>query len=352
MDLKRKDFQFPEIIRFDEETLTNTYGKLIAEPLERGYGTTLGNALRRVLLSSLEGAAVTAIRIPGALHEFSTIKGVKEDVVDIILNIKKLRFKVYSDGVKIATIKAKGPKTVTGHDIHGDASFEVLNPDQLIATLDKDSSFEVEMHIKKGRGYVPAELNKEEDLPVDMIAVDSTFTPIKKVNFIVEKARVGRATDYDRLIMEIWTDGSITPEKAVSRAATIIIEHLNLFLLDEDEEQPMISPQPEPEVSVTTQQNENPVFNHNLLKSVDELELSVRSYNCLKNANIKTIADLVQKTEQEMLRTKNFGRKSLNEIKEILHGMGLRLGMRVDLDALNRQIVSQMGGTDKDAAQG
>lgn len=352
MDLKRKDFQFPEIIRFDEETLTNTYGKLIAEPLERGYGTTLGNALRRVLLSSLEGAAVTAIRIPGALHEFSTIKGVKEDVVDIILNIKKLRFKVYSDGVKIATIKAKGPKTVTGHDIQGDASFEVLNPDQLIATLDKDSSFEVEMHIKKGRGYVPAELNKEEDLPVDMIAVDSTFTPIKKVNFIVEKARVGRATDYDRLIMEIWTDGSITPEKAVSRAATIIIEHLNLFLLDEDEEQPMISPQPEPEVSVTTQQNENPVFNHNLLKSVDELELSVRSYNCLKNANIKTIADLVQKTEQEMLRTKNFGRKSLNEIKEILHGMGLRLGMRVDLDALNRQIVSQVGGTDKDAAQG
>lgn len=352
MDLKRKDFQFPEIIRFDEETLTNTYGKLIAEPLERGYGTTLGNALRRVLLSSLEGAAVTAIRIPGALHEFSTIKGIKEDVVDIILNIKKLRFKVYSDGVKIATIKAKGPKTVTGHDIQGDASFEVLNPDQLIATLDRDSSFEVEMHIKKGRGYVPAELNKEEDLPVDMIAVDSTFTPIKKVNFIVEKARVGRATDYDRLIMEIWTDGSITPEKAVSRAAAIIIEHLNLFLLDEDEEQPMISPQPEPEISVTTQQNENPVFNHNLLKSVDELELSVRSYNCLKNANIKTIADLVQKTEQEMLRTKNFGRKSLNEIKEILHGMGLRLGMRVDLDALNRQVVSQMGGTDKDAAQG
>ncbi len=352
MDLKRMDFQFPEIIRFDEETLTNTYGKLIAEPLERGYGTTLGNALRRVLLSSLEGAAVTAIRIPGALHEFSTIKGVKEDVVDIILNIKKLRFKVYSDGVKSATIKAKGPKTVTGHDIQGDASFEVLNPDQLIATLDKDSSFEVEMRIKKGRGYVPAELNKEEDLPVDMIAVDSTFTPIKKVNFIVEKARVGRATDYDRLIMEIWTDGSITPEKAVSRAAAIIIEHLNLFLLDEDEEQPVIFPQPESEVSATIQQSENPIFNHNLLKSVDELELSVRSYNCLKNANIKTIADLVQKTEQEMLRTKNFGRKSLNEIKEILHGMGLRLGMRVDLDALNRQVVSQTGGIDKDASQG
>lgn len=350
MDLKRIDFQFPEIIRFDDETLTNTYGKLIAEPLERGYGTTLGNALRRVLLSSLEGAAVTAVRIPGALHEFSTIKGVKEDVVDIILNIKKLRFKVYSEGVKVATIKAKGPKIVTGHDIEGDASFEVLNPDQLIATLDKDSSFEIEMHIKKGRGYVPAEFNKEEDLPLDMIAVDSIFTPIKKVNFIVEKARVGRATDYDKLIMEIWTDGSITPEKAVSRAASIIIEHLNFFLLDEDEEQPVIPPQPEPEVSVT-QQNENPLFNSNLLKSVDELELSVRSYNCLKNANIKTIADLVQKTEQEMLRTKNFGRKSLNEIKEILHGMGLRLGMRVDLDALNEEIVSQSGGSGTDASQ-
>ncbi len=350
MDLKRIDFQFPEIIRFDDETLTNTYGKLIAEPLERGYGTTLGNALRRVLLSSLEGAAVTAVRIPGALHEFSTIKGVKEDVVDIILNIKKLRFKVYSEGVKVATIKAKGPRIVTGHDIEGDASFEVLTPDQLIATLDKDSSFEIEMHIKKGRGYVPAEFNKEEDLPLDMIAVDSIFTPIKKVNFIVQKARVGRATDYDRLIMEIWTDGSITPEKAVSRAASIIIEHLNLFLLDEEEEQPIIPSQPEPEVPVT-QQNENPLFNSNLLKSVDELELSVRSYNCLKNANIKTIADLVQKTEQEMLRTKNFGRKSLNEIKEILHSMGLRLGMRVDLDALNKEIVSQIGGRGTDASQ-
>ena len=349
MDLKKIGFQLPDAIRFDEETLTDTYGKLIAEPLERGFGTTIGNAIRRVLLSSIEGAAVTAVKIPGALHEFSTIKGIKEDVVDIILNIKKLRFKLYSNGKKVAAIKVKGPKSVTGEHIQDDASFEVLNPEQVIATLDKDSTFEAEMYIKKGKGYVPAELNKEEDLPVNMIAVDSVFTPIKKVNFTVEKARVGRATDYDRLIMEIWTDGSITPEKAVSQAASIIIEHMNLFVLEEEElGKEIISAE---HGDAGHAMNEEPVFNSNLLKSVEELELSVRSYNCLKNANIKTIADLVQKTEQEMLRTKNFGRKSLNEIKEILHGMGLRLGMRVDLEALNKEAVFQSGGIEQDATQ-
>jgi DNA-directed RNA polymerase subunit alpha len=350
MDLRKIGFQLPDSIRFDEETLTNFYGKLIAEPLERGFGTTVGNALRRVLLSSIEGAAVTAIKIPGVLHEFSTITGIKEDVVDIILNIKKLRFKLYSNGKKVATIKVNGPKNITGSEIHSDASFEVLNPEQIIATLDKDAAFEAEMYIKKGKGYVPAELNKEEDLPVGMIAVDSVFTPIKKVNFTVEKARVGRATDYDRLVMEIWTDGSITPEKAVSQAASIIIEHMELFKLEEEEEE-------EERTSVEKTDlvhsiSENPVFNSNLLKSVEDLELSVRSYNCLKNANIKTIADLVQKTEQEMLRTKNFGRKSLNEIKEILNGMGLRLGMRVDLDTLNKEVALQSGGIEKDATQG
>lgn len=348
MDLKKIGFQLPDTIRFDEETLTDTYGKLIAEPLERGFGTTLGNALRRILLSSIEGAAVTAVKIPGALHEFSTIKGVKEDVVDIILNIKKLRFKLYSNGKKVATIKVKGPKSVTGEDIQSDASFDILNPEQVIATLDKDSTFEVEMYIKKGKGYVPAELNKEEDLPVNMIAVDSVFTPLRKVNFTVEKTRVGRATDYDRLIMEILTDGSITPEKAISQAASILIEHLNLFVLEEEFEEESVSID---QSSLMHLSNEEPVFNSNLLKSVEELELSVRSYNCLKNANIKTIADLVQKTEQEMLRTKNFGRKSLNEIKEILHVMGLRLGMRVDLDALNREAVLQSGGIEQDATQ-
>jgi DNA-directed RNA polymerase subunit alpha len=348
MDLKKIGFQLPDSVKFDEETLTDTYGKLVAEPLERSFGTTIGNALRRVLLSSIEGAAITAVKIPSALHEFSTIKGVKEDVVDVVLNIKKLRFKLYSNGKKVAAIKVKGPGSVTGGDIHGDASFEVLNPEQVIATLDKSSTFEAEMYIKKGKGYVPAEFNKEEDLPVNMIAVDSVFTPIKRVNFTVEKARVGRATDYDRLIMEIWTDGSITPEKAVSQAASILIEHMNLFVLEEEHEEENISAE---QSDLTHSMNEEPVFNNNLLKSVEELELSVRSYNCLKNANIKTIADLVQKTEQEMLRTKNFGRKSLNEIKEILHGMGLRLGMRVDLDALNREAVLQSGGVEQDATQ-
>jgi DNA-directed RNA polymerase subunit alpha len=350
MDLKKIGFQLPETIHFDEETLTDTYGKLIAEPLERGFGTTLGNALRRVLLSSIEGAAVTAVKIPGALHEFSTIKGVKEDVVDIILNIKQLRFKLYSNGKKVIGIKGKGPKQVTGEDIQSDASVEILNPEQVIATLDKDAVFEAEMYIKKGKGYAPAELNKEEDLPINMIPVDSVFTPIRRVNFTVEKARVGRATDYDRLIMEIWTDGGITPEKAISQAAAIVIEHLNFFVLEEEEGEEEFPPAAQGDAGHLM--NDEPIFNSNLLKSVEELELSVRSYNCLKNANIKTIADLVQKTEQEMLRTKNFGRKSLNEIKEILTTMGLRLGMRVDLDALNRELVLQTGGREQDATQG
>ena len=346
MDLRKIGFHLPDAIKFDEETLSDVYGKLIAEPLERGFGTTLGNALRRVLLSSIEGAAVIAVKIPGALHEFSTIKGVKEDVIDIILNIKKLRFKLYVNGNRTATLKVNGPKNVTGGDIKGDASFEVLNPEQVIATLDKDAAFEVEMYIRRGKGYMPAELHKEEGLPIDMIAVDSVFSPIKKVNFTIEQARVGRATDYDRLVMEIWTDGSITPEKAISQAASIIIEHIELFLLEEDEEEESI---PAEDQDAFHTVSEDPVFNKNLLKSVEDLELSVRSYNCLKNANIKTIADLVQKTEQEMLRTKNFGRKSLNEIKEILHGMGLRFGMRVDMDALHKDAALQSEGIDKHA---
>ena len=350
MDLKKKGFQLPDKIRFDEETLTDTYGKLIAEPLDRGFGTTIGNALRRVLLSSIEGAAVTAMKIQGALHEFAKIDGIKEDMIDIILNVKKLRFKLYASGEKVATIKLKGPKIVTGADMEGGASFELLNPEQVIATLEKGALFEAEMHINKGKGYVPSELNKEEELPVGVIAVDSIFSPVKKVNFNVEKARVGRATDYDRLVMEIWTDGSITPENALSQAASIIIEHLDLFLLEEEEKQEEEFSSPEEGAEVESL-SENPVFNTNLLKSVDELELSVRANNCLKNANIKTIADLVQKTEHEMLKTKNFGRKSLNEIKDILHSMGLRLGMRIDMNALNREMASRSEGMVQDATQ-
>jgi len=350
MDLKKKGFQLPDKIRFDEETLTDTYGKLIAEPLDRGFGTTIGNALRRVLLSSIEGAAITAMKIQGALHEFAKIDGIKEDMIDIILNVKKLRFKLYASGEKVATIKLKGPKIVTGADMEGGASFELLNPEQVIATLEKGALFEAEMHINKGKGYVPSELNKEEELPVGVIAVDSIFSPVKKVNFTVEKARVGRATDYDRLVMEIWTDGSITPENALSQAASIIIEHLDLFLLEEEEKQEEEFSSPEEGAEVESL-SENPVFNTNLLKSVDELELSVRANNCLKNANIKTIADLVQKTEHEMLKTKNFGRKSLNEIKDILHSMELRLGMRIDMNALNREMASRSEGIVQDATQ-
>lgn len=330
MDLVKKGFQLPKKINFDEETLTDSYGRLVVDPLERGFGTTIGNSLRRVLLSSIEGAAVTAVRIPGVLHEFSSIKGVKEDVVDIILNIKKLRFKVYGDGRKTATVKVKGPKVVTGADIETDPSVEVLNREHHIATVDNGVTLEIEMYVKKGKGYVSAEINKEEGLPIDVLAIDSVFSPIKKVNFWVEKTRVGRATDYDRLIMEVWTDGSIIPEKAVSEAASILMDHLDLLIFVEEEETK------EETTGSMIATASNPSLNENLLKSIDELELSVRAYNCLKNANIKTIGDLVQKTEYEMLRTKNFGRKSLNEIKEILVEMGLNFGMRIDMDELVR----------------
>lgn len=333
MNLKKKGFQIPDKIRFEEETLTDTYGKLIAEPFERGFGTTIGNSLRRVLLSSIEGAAVTAVKIAGALHEFTHIQGIKEDVTDIILNIKKLRFKMYTDGTKVATVKVAGPAEVKGSDIHVDSGVEVLTTDLPIATVDKGATFEAEMYIKKGKGYVPAEVNKEQGLPIGMIAVDSIFSPIKKVSFNVERARVGRATDYDRLVMEIWTDGSITPKRAVSQAASILIDYMDLFIFEEAEEE-----EREESMMVASSSGLNPsTINENLLKSVDELELSVRAFNCLKSANIKTIAELVQKTEHEMLRTKNFGRKSLNEIKEILHSMGLHLGMKIDPELLKQQ---------------
>lgn len=333
MNLRKKGFQLPDKIRFEEETLTDTYGKLIAEPLERGFGTTLGNSLRRIMLSSIEGAAVTAIKIEGALHEFTYIQGIKEDITDIILNIKKLRFKMYSDGLKIARIKVTGPADVKGADIQVDSGVEVLSTDLPIATVDKGATFEAEMYIRKGKGYVPAEMNKEQDLPVGMIAVDSIFSPIKKVSFHVERARVGRATDYDRLVMEIWTDGSISPKRAISQAASILIDFADLFIFEDAEERGS-----EEAMMVAAGTGINPSsINENLLKSVDELELSVRAFNCLKSANIKTIAELVQKTDHEMLRTKNFGRKSLNEIKEILHSMGLHLGMRIDPEFLKQQ---------------
>ena len=346
MNLRKKGFQLPDKIRFDEETLSSTYGKLIVEPLERGFGTTMGNSLRRVLLSSLEGAAITAVKMSGALHEFSTINGVKEDVLNVILNLKKLRLKFHGEGDKIGTFNVKGPGMVTGADLQVDSSIEVLNPELPLATLDKGAHFEAEVYIRKGKGYISSELNKE-DLPVGMIAVDAVFTPLRKVNFWVEKTRVGRETDYDRLIMEIWTDGSVTPERAVSQAASIIIEHMDLFVFEEEDED---IPVPEEAGGVHSEGKDlAAASNDNLFKNVDELELSVRSFNCLKNANIKTIIELVQKTEPEMLKTKNFGRKSLNEIKEILGRMGLHLGMKIDLDNLNREAI-QTGGIKQNAS--
>jgi DNA-directed RNA polymerase subunit alpha len=330
MNLKKKGFQLPEKIRFDEETLTDTYGKVVVEPLERGYGTTIGNSLRRVLISSLDGAAITAVKISGALHEFSSMNGVKEDVIDIILNLKKLRFKFHGEGTKIAAFNVKGPAQVTGAELQCDSTIEVLNPQQAVATIDKDAEFIAEVHIRKGKGYLSSEYSKE-DLPVGMIAVDAAFAPVLRVNYAVEKTRVGRATDFDRLILETWTDGSITPEKALSQAASILIEHMDLFVADEEYYE--ISTEA---AAAIVEGAASASSNPNLFKTVDELELSVRSYNCLKNADIKTIAELVQKTEPEMLKTKNFGRKSLNEIKEILGRMGLHLGMKIDLDAANK----------------
>ncbi len=357
MDLSNKGFQLPESVVFDSDSLTNTYGKYSAEPFERGFGTTLGNSIRRVMLASLKGAAVTSIRIPGILHEFTSMTGVEEDIVDVVLNVKQLSVKLLSGTSKIVTVNVKGPAVVTGKDI-SDAQVEVLNPDQHIATLEKDVDFTIDLMISSGKGYITAELNKDEDQTVDTIAIDSIFSPINKVNFWVENARVGRSTDYDKLIMEIWTDGTVTPQDALNESVGILMGHLAVFSpdsekniveesdmqlddnMDEHIESPMEhSLEGNPMHSIMDDFEDEPMeINDNLLKNVEELELSVRSYNCLKNANIRTLADLVQRTEQEMLRTKNFGRKSLNEIKEIIVGMGLQFNMRVDPDELEKLI--------------
>jgi len=317
---KFKGLQKPKRLECELETLTSTYGKFYAEPFERGFGLTIGNALRRILLSSIEGAAVTTIRITGALHEFSTIPGVKDDVTDIILNIKGLRVKLHVDHPKTLYLKASSEGEVRASHINPDPDVEILNPDLYIAALDKDGKLEVEMEVRHGRGYVQAERNKKEGQPVDMIAVASIFSPIRKVNFLVEDTRVGQVTDYNKLILEVWTDGSVLPQDAVAYAAKILKDHLSIFINFEEE--------PEGEGAAVDEEKER-LLEH-LNRSVDELELSVRSANCLKNSSIRYIYELVQKTEAEMLKTKNFGRKSLNEIKEILAGMGLALGMKLD----------------------
>lgn len=301
--------------------MTDRYGRFSAQPFERGFGTTIGNSLRRALLSSIEGAAITAVRIEGVLHEFSSIPGVVEDATDIILNLKQIPFKLHTGEAKTVRVSRSEPGEVKSGDIELDEDVEVLDPNVHIATVSEGGSLNIEMRIKRGRGYISADRNFDDDLPVGYIPVDSVHSPITKVNFHVEAARLGQDTDYDKLLLEVWTNGSVTPEFAIGLAAKLIKDHMAIFINFEEE----IHEQPEP-----VAQKSIPAYNEHLDKSVDELELSVRSYNCLKNSDIRTIRDLVQKTEPEMLKTKNFGRKSLNEIKDILTSMGLGLGMKFD----------------------
>ncbi len=317
-----KDLIRPKRLEVEKETLTPFYGKFTAEPFERGFGITIGNSLRRILLSSLQGAAITSVKIDGVLHEFSTIPGAKEDITEIVLNLKEVRLKLHTEGPKTIRVKAEGPKVLKAGDILTGDAVEILNPDHYLATLSRDGKLSMEMVVKMGRGYVSAERNKEETQPIGTIPMDAIFSPIKKVNYTVTNARVGQITDYDKLNLEVWTDGSLNPEEALAHAAKILKDQLFIFITFEEEE--------EAEMSYPEDEEEKETFNENLLRSVDELELSVRSANCLKHANIKLIGDLVQKTEAEILATKNFGRKSLNEIKEILAEMGLSLGMKLD----------------------
>ena len=316
-----KDFQIPLRVEAENDTLSPTYTKFTAEAFERGFGTTVGHSLRRVLLSYLSGAAVATVRIEGVLHEFSTIPGITEDVTSIILNIKGLRLKLHTEKPKTIRVRKKGPGEAKASDIIHDADVTILNPDLHIATLDKEATLDMELMVRTGRGYVPAERNKEEGLPIGVIPIDSMFSPVTRANFHVENARVGRMTDYDKLTLEVWTDGSVTPRDAISSAAVILREHLDIFIRPEELGE---------RKAEIWKEEERGEINKHLFRSVNELELSVRAANCLKNANIKTIADLVQKTEMEMLRTKNFGKKSLNEIKEILAEMGLSLGTKLD----------------------
>jgi len=323
-----KGFQRPKRLEFERETLTERFGRFYAQPFERGFGTTVGNALRRVLLSSIDGAAVTAVKIDGVLHEFSPIPGVVEDATDIILNLKQIPLKMHVDATKTLYLRVDKSGEVKARDIEADGDIEILEPDAHIATVAEGGKLHMEMRVKRGRGYVAADKNFDEDLGIGWIPIDSVHSPIKKVNYLVEAARIGQATDYDKLTIDVWTNGSVTPRDAVSLSAKLIRDHLNIFINLEDAG--------DLQQDLSSEPGARPL-NENLDKSVEELELSVRSYNCLKNANIRTIRELVQKTEGEMLKTKNFGRKSLNEIKEILSGMGLSLGMRLDQPAAQSQ---------------
>ena len=315
-----KGFQKPKRLAADTETLTDKYGRFWAQPFERGFGTTIGNALRRVLLSSIEGAAVTAVKIEGVLHEFQSIPGVVEDATDIILNLKQVPFKLNGEGPKAIYLRSDQPGVVTSGMIEADADVEVLDKDVYIATVSEGGKLDMEMRLKRGRGYISADKNFEEDLGIGFIPIDSVHSPVRKCNYTVEAARLGQITDYDKLTLEVWTNGSVSPADSIGLAAKLVKDHMNIFINFEEEM----------ETTAASDERKPEIRNENLNRSVEELELSVRSYNCLKNANIQTIGELVQKTEAEMLKTKNFGRKSLNEIKEILASMGLSLGMKID----------------------
>jgi len=312
----------PDRLEVDKGSHTESYGKFVCQPLERGFATTLGNSLRRILLSSIQGAAITSVRIEGALHEFTAIPGILEDVTEVILNLKEVRLKLNTAEGQTVRISKKEKGPVTAADIISDGSVEVMNPEQHICTITGNGKFEAELEVKWGKGYRPAEMNKTEDQPIGVIPIDSIFTPVKKVQYIVTQARVGQQTDYDKLTLEIITDGSIKPENALAYASKILKEHMTIFINFDEEKA-------EPEIEEVEESEESPL-NENLYRTVEDLELSVRSANCLKNANITYIGELVQRTEAEMLKTKNFGRKSLNEIKQLLEEMDLSLGMKID----------------------
>lgn len=323
--MRVRSLEMPKRAEWDVATLSNTYGKFIVESFERGYATTIGSSLRRILLSSIEGAAVTSVRIDGVSHEFSTIPGVVEDVTELILNLKQLRLRLRSNEAKILRLQAEGEREVKAKDIITDGNVEILTPDLHIATLNKDGHLDMEIEVDRGWGYVTADKNKREDQPIGVIPVDSLFSPVTKVSFDVENTRVGQVIDYERLILEIWTDGSVTPQEALTRAAKTLREPLAIFINYEEKAEG------KEEEKEQGQEDKGTIDLQDALnRNVDELELSVRAYNCLKNVNIKTIRDLVQKTDAELLKTRNFGRKSLNEIKEILEHMGLSLGMNLE----------------------
>lgn len=327
MGVKWRDFQLPKRLECDEASYTDTYGKFYASPFERGYGVTVGNSLRRVLLSSIEGSAVTSIKVAGVQHEFSTVPGITEDVSEIVLNIKNLVLKSNSKVPKTIQIKKDEKGLIKAKDIDTDETIEVVNPDLHIATLNKDIKFSMEMEVSRGRGYMSSELNKKEDQAAGVVPIDAIFSPVKKVNFSVENTRVGQRTDYDKLILEIWTNGAISPKDALLYASNIFQRHLDIFVgfgqLPEEEEEPEMT-------------KEDIALYEKLRLPISELELSVRSSNCLREANIKIIADLVKRSEDEMLGFKNFGKKSLMEIKQLLGGMGLTLGMQLDPKKLKK----------------